>query len=223
MSIRENVEAVLERMEKASQRAGRKKDETLLVAATKYAGEKEINELLQCNIRYLGENRVQALREKYPLIDSKKAIWHFIGSLQTNKVKYVLNKISLLHSLDRESLLPALQAQCEKEQTTIPVLVQVNISKESSKGGIFEENLLRFMEEAKQYPRIAVTGLMTMAPLSDEKTVRPVFKKLRHWFDQLNREGYGLSELSMGMTHDFETAIEEGATMIRIGSAIFQC
>ncbi|MHB1315389.1 MAG: YggS family pyridoxal phosphate-dependent enzyme [Christensenellales bacterium] len=222
MSIRENVEDVLERMEKASARAGRKKEETILIAATKYANADEINELIRYNVSHLGENRVQALMEKYPLVPRENVTWHFIGALQTNKIKYVVDKVSLLHSLDRRPLLYALQQQYQKAQIVLPVLVQVNISRETSKGGIKEEELQQFMEECRQCPHIAVSGLMTMAPLADEPAARMCFRRLRYWFEKLNQESYHLAHLSMGMTNDFEIAIEEGATMIRVGSAIFK-
>ena len=222
MSLQENIESVFERMQAASLRAGRKLEDTVLIAATKYAGADEINELLNYNVCNVGENRIQAFMEKYPLVQNQNVIWHFIGTLQTNKIKYIVDKISLLHSLDRDSLLPALQKACEKNSIILPVLVQVNISKESSKSGVTEEDLPGFMEECMQYPNIAVTGLMTMAPLAEEPITRSCFKRLCYWFDRLNAEGYHLQHLSMGMTHDFEIAIEEGATMIRVGSAIFK-
>lgn len=197
------------------------------MAVTKYVDAPLISELLSCGVEHIGESRLQeAVRKQAVLGDLKNSFrWHFIGSLQTNKARQVAASFDLIHSLDRMNLAEALNkvgAQLNKE---IPVLIQVNVAGEKTKHGIAPGDLGDFYAAVRELPALCPVGLMTMAPYTDDpETTRPVFRQLRHLFEQIKRDynpGPRWRELSMGMSNDYVVAIEEGATIVRIGSAIF--
>ncbi|MBW6463287.1 MAG: YggS family pyridoxal phosphate-dependent enzyme [Bacillota bacterium] len=216
----ENYKRVQNEITAAARRAGRNPDAVKLIAVTKTVGFNEVQHAISLGIRDFGENRVQDAAEKverFPAVN-----WHFIGHLQSNKVKNVLPAYSLIHSLDRLSLAEALQSRAENLDLVVDALVQVNVSGELSKFGLSPAKLPAFLLKLYSYDRIRVRGLMTMAPfLDDPEDVRPYFRHLRQLRDHNARPEVELTELSMGMTNDFIVAVEEGATMVRIGSALF--
>lgn len=218
--LADNYKKLIENIEAAAARADRDPEDIQLVAVTKYVGINEIKEAAKAGIKDFGENRVQEADEKIKQFPELN--WHFIGHLQSNKAKDVLPNYVLIHSLDRLSLAKALQRCGERFGLTANVLVQVNTSGEESKFGLAPDQLPRFLEKIKNYDSIEVRGLMTMAPFYDNpEETRPCFRELRSLRNQCKSSGYKLEHLSMGMTNDYMVAIEEGATIIRIGSALF--
>ncbi|MFW5794666.1 MAG: YggS family pyridoxal phosphate-dependent enzyme [Bacillota bacterium] len=193
-----------------------------LVAVTKYVGDKEINSLLSYGINNLGENRVKLFLEKYNKHQDKAIIWHFIGHLQSKKVKKLINNIDYLHSLDRMSLANEIQKRREKP---LPCFLEVNIANDPNKYGLKPENVLDFYNKIKEYDKIKVIGFMGMAKhTDDENTIRNNFNVLLKLRDKFNKEfeDNKVTNLSMGMSNDFEIAIEMGATHLRIGSFLFK-
>ncbi len=223
-NIISNVEEIRRRVAAAAERAGRNPDEVTIIAVSKTRTVEEIRRVLEAGLTHMGENRVQELKEKYPHIGGS-ATWHLIGTLQTNKVKPALEMASLIHSLDRDSLLMELTKQAERRGAPCDVLVQVNVAGEESKHGIAPGDLEPFLRRVSQSGYVRVQGLMTMAPLvEDPELTRPVFRRLRELAEQVRQLGLpnvDMRHLSMGMSNDFEVAVEEGATMVRIGTAIF--
>lgn len=224
MSIFENLKMVRKRIEKAASGVRRSVEEIRLVAVTKGVNAERIIEAAGLGVNAFGENYAQEFRAKHDFVEKaigRKVEWHFIGRLQKNKVKY-LDDISLIHSLDNASVAEEINKIAEKIGTNVPVLIEVNIGEEEAKGGIGLRLIDGFLAELNSFPRIRVNGLMTMPPFFDDpEMARPYFRKLRELRDRL-REGFtNLRELSMGMSGDFEVAIEEGATIVRIGTAIF--
>lgn len=214
--VRENVRI-------AAAKAGRGISDIQIIAVTKTIPVERINKAVSAGLTVLGENRVQELVEKFPLMNGVK--WHLIGHLQSNKVKYITDKVELVHSLDSFSLAEVLNKKMQLKNSTIDVLVQVNVAGENSKFGISPDEVIDFAQELTTLPNIKVKGLMTVAPRTDRpEEVRPVFKKLKDLFNSLKNmeiQGIDMKHLSMGMSNDYTVAIEEGATMIRLGSAIF--
>lgn len=222
--LRENLEEVMERIAGACARAGRKEDEVMLVAVTKTVGAELVRKLYELGIREIGENRVQEALRKAEFVGELEGVrWHMVGHLQRNKVRHALRLFSLIHSVDSTRLIEALQKEAEKRELHLPVLVEVNVSGEQSKFGIAPEALDEVLNSISSSENLKLRGLMTMAPLVDdpEKT-RPIFSTLRKLRNKYAEKGYDLPELSMGMTQDFEVAVEEGATMVRIGTALFR-
>ncbi len=218
--LEENYQRVLTEIAEAARRSGRDPADVKLVAVTKTVGIAEVRRAITLGIADFGENRVQDAAEKVETIPEVR--WHFIGHLQSNKAKDVLPFYSLIHSLDRLSLAEALQNCAERFDRTAEVLIQVNVSGESSKYGMKPEELPGFLRKISIYDRLRIRGLMTMAPfVEDPEETRPFFRKLRLLRDENKKQDLELHELSMGMTNDFVIAIEEGATMVRIGSALF--
>lgn len=219
-----NVERVRAKVASAAVRAGRNPADITLIAVSKTRTVEEIRQVLAAGITDLGENRVQELKEKWPALGGS-ATWHLIGSLQTNKVKPALEMAALIHSLDRETLAIELARQAERRGAPCDVLVQVNVSGEGSKQGIAPGDLEGFLRQISQRGFVRVQGLMTMAPLdADSEQARPHFRRLRELAEQarqLTLPNINLRHLSMGMSGDYEVAIEEGATMVRVGTAIF--
>ncbi len=196
-----------------------------LIVVTKGRSIEEINEIINQKHYLLGENRVQELREKYPQLPSQVE-WHLIGHLQRNKVKYITDKVKLIHSLESFSLAQEINKRMESLQKTMECLVQVNIAGEASKFGLSKEETLPFIKEvAGSLPWVKIKGLMNIAPeVENPEEVRPYFREMYQLFNQIkeaNIPNVEMAELSMGMTNDFQVAIEEGATMVRVGSAIF--
>lgn len=221
-SIAERVRVVRQRIEAAARRAGRNPDAVRLVAASKSQPVEAIAEAIAAGVSEFGENRAQELREKRPLI-AQDVTWHFIGRLQTNKVKYVIPGVALIHSLDRLSLAEELQRRAVQLGVEVNALVEVNTSGETSKGGVSPADLPSFLAALSSFDRLRARGLMTMAAPGNPAAARTSFRRLRELRDALRAApgGAELSELSMGMSDDFEIAVEEGATIVRIGSAIF--
>ena len=194
-----------------------------LVAATKYIDEKEIEKLEACGCLYFGENRVQAFLDKYEQYHGK-GHWHFIGTLQKNKVKYIIDKVELIHSVNSYHLIDELEKQAQKHQLKVHILLQVNIAREESKHGFDEEEMNQVMTYLKNCPSLIVDGLMMMAPHIEKEQTRIYFKKTKELLERLKKEypEYPLHELSMGMSQDYDIALEEGATIVRIGRALFK-
>lgn len=216
----DNLQRIRKEIFDAASRAGRDPQAVRLIAVTKTVGVEEVRQAAVMGLEEFGENRLQEARDKVDAFPGLR--WHFIGHLQTNKVKDVMAGFSLIHSLDRFSLAEALQHWGEKLDRTTAVLVQVNVSGEESKYGLNPSELTDFLTALRGMPRIAVEGLMTMAPwVDDPEEVRPVFRRLRELQQAHRRPGMMLPHLSMGMTGDFAVAVEEGATMVRIGTALF--
>jgi pyridoxal phosphate enzyme (YggS family) len=223
-NILANVEQVKLRIAQAARRAGRNPEDVTLIAVSKMHTVEEIRGALAAGIDHLGENRVQEMREKWSVLGDA-ATWHLIGSLQTNKVKQATEVAGLIHSLDRESLAEELAAQAGRRGVPCKVLIQVNVSGEESKHGIEPGELEGFLRRISGWGSVLVQGLMTMAPLhTDPEAARPHFRRLRELegqMRQLNLPNVDLQHLSMGMSGDFEVAVEEGATLVRVGTAIF--
>lgn len=199
--------------------------EANLIAVTKTVDIDAINTAIEAGITDVGENKPQELARKYDIIGDKVR-WHQIGSLQTNKVKYIIDKVYMIHSIDRLSLCEEIQKRAEKINKTINCLVQVNISEEETKQGISKDDAIEFIRNiSKNYKNIKVKGLMTMAPYTeDESIVRDTFKGLKDLSDKISRENIDnvyMDELSMGMSNDFRIAVEEGSTLVRVGTSIF--
>ena len=194
-----------------------------LVAATKYVDEKEIEKLEELGCLIYGENRVQAFLDKYEKYQGK-GIWHFIGTLQSNKVKYIIDKVELIHSINTLKLIKEVEKQASKIKKNIHVLLEVNIADEDSKQGFDKEEIRVAMDLIKECPHIIVDGLMMMAPNIEPEETRIYFKKTKELLLELKEQYpmYPLKELSMGMSNDYTVALEEGATMVRIGSALFK-
>ncbi|WP_315168553.1 YggS family pyridoxal phosphate-dependent enzyme [Metaclostridioides mangenotii] len=224
-SIKDNLFEIRKSIKEATNKADRSENEVTLLAVTKTVETDAIQEAMANGVTEVGENKPQELVRKYDIIGDK-VMWHLIGSLQTNKVKYIIDKIHMIHSLDRISLAKEIQKQAEKVDRTIKCLVQVNISKEESKHGIYREDVVDFVKEvSNNFKNIKIEGMMTMAPFTeDEVEVRSVFKGLKELSNEikdLNIPNVDMDVLSMGMSHDYKIAIEEGATIVRVGTSIF--
>ncbi|HAG08711.1 MAG TPA: YggS family pyridoxal phosphate-dependent enzyme [Desulfotomaculum sp.] len=223
MGIRENLFTVHEKIRRAAKKSGRSPEAIKIVAVTKTISPQTILEAVNEGLTTFGENKVQELLVKQPLLPPGIE-WHMIGHLQTNKVKNMVGKVKLIHSLDRYSLAQEINRWALKKNGKVNVLAQVNISGESSKHGLAPVELTGFLDEVGCLPGLQILGLMTMAPLTDNpEETRPVFRKLRVLAKNLgqNRPSLNLAYLSMGMSNDYEVAIEEGANIVRIGRAIF--
>ena len=215
-TIQANLQELHRRIHRACERSRRSPGDVRLVAVTKGQPAATIRAAFDCGIRDFGENRVQEAQEKLKeLADLRPHItWHMVGHIQTNKAKLAAHLFDIIHSVDSVKLAQVLHRQAPE---TLPVLIQVNVSREDTKNGFEVEEVASAIAEIGKLPNLEITGLMTIAPIADDpEDVRPVFRQLREMRDSL-----GLEHLSMGMTNDFEVAIEEGATMIRIGRAIF--
>lgn len=218
-SIQDAVRLVRERMEKAAVRSGRNPGEVRLIAVTKRVDLNRLREAIQCGITDFGENYVQEAVQKIDAPGSDKVTWHMIGHVQTNKLKYVAGRFRYVHSVDRWELLEKL----DRYGVPVNVLFELNLSGEKTKHGTDEDGLRRVLDKVGLLKHVQPSGLMTMAPYeNDPEKVRPVFARLRALLDTMNTEfTFNMKELSMGMSSDFEVAIEEGATMVRIGTALF--
>jgi hypothetical protein len=215
-SVRENICRVREKMEQAAVRAGRSADAITLLAVTKALAPEWIEEAIAAGIPTFGESKVQEARQKISLV-SGRARWHMIGHLQTNKAPDAIELFELIHSVDSVKLAGELNKWAERAGKTQRILLEVNVSGEASKFGLKPDALESTLERTNAMPRLEVQGLMTVAPFGQDK------QKARPYFRQLHELGerFALKEFSMGMSHDFEVAIEEGATLVRIGTAIF--
>ena len=216
MDIRDNVRQLEKRIAVAAERAGRSPTEITVIAVTKTVEPGLIQKAFEAGVRHFGENRVQEAMSKIgqlPTLEPSPT-WHMVGHLQTNKAKPAVRLFDIIHSVDSVRLAEVISRNTERD---VPILVQVDVSGETSKSGFPAAEVGSAVEQIASLPHLEIKGLMTIAPLtSDPEEVRPIFRQLR-----LLRDSLGLKHLSMGMTDDFEVAIEEGATMVRIGRAIF--
>jgi pyridoxal phosphate enzyme (YggS family) len=216
MEINRNIQEVRERIARAATKAGRSPDKVTIIAVTKTVADTAIREAIESGITDLGESRVQEAQRKIEQLSGcePRPVWHMIGHLQRNKVQTALEIFDIIHSIDSVRLAQEISAQSER---IVPVLLEVNVSGEETKGGFPANGLAEALTEISKMPNLSIRGLMTIAPwVDDPEEVRPVFRKLRELRDSL-----GVEHLSMGMSDDFEIAVEEGATMVRLGRIIF--
>jgi|CXWL01.1.fsa_nt_gi pyridoxal phosphate enzyme (YggS family) len=223
-TIAANVRSVFERMRQAAARAGRQSDEIVLVAAAKSATVEQVREAIGAGIAIIGENRLQEAQLKIAALEGM-ARWHFIGRLQRRKVKSVVGVFEMIHSVDTLELAEEINTRALQAGVTQAVLLEVNVGGETSKAGFDPEDLASRLPELQRFHALNIRGLMTVPPPSlVPEDARPYFRRLREFaqtWSQSGVPGLRLTELSMGMSHDFEVAIEEGATMIRVGTALF--
>ena len=221
-SIRDNLGTIHQRIDEALDRAGRSRGEARLMLATKTQSVETLREALECGEMFFGENRVQELVPKTDGLVDLPIVWHFIGHLQTNKVKDVVGRVACVQSVDRPSLIQALHSECVKRQMNLDVMVEVNTSFEESKHGVHPDRVETLLDELAKCPTLHVTGFMTIgANTDDERIVRTGFEMLRQIRDSYDKTHGTSTELSMGMSHDLEWAIAEGSTIVRVGSAVF--
>ncbi len=222
MNIADNINTIKDRINKAAETCGRTADEIKLIAVTKTYPVDVMNEAISLGITDIGENKPQEVRNKF---DSVQPVnWHLIGHLQTNKVKYVINRCCMIHSVDSIKLMDEIERQASANQRDIDILIQVNISGEESKSGISPQELDMLLDYAANLSHTHVKGLMTIAPKKEYGDVEIHFRNMKELFDKqkkISRKNVAMEELSMGMSGDFETAIKHGSTMVRVGSAIF--
>ncbi|MBT1072115.1 YggS family pyridoxal phosphate-dependent enzyme [Pelotalea chapellei] len=224
MSIAERLEGVRQEIRMAAVKAGRNPDEVRLVAVSKTRPGADVIQAFRAGQTLFGENYVQEFTAKTAEVPDPVE-WHFIGHLQSNKVKYIAGLVNMIHSVDRLSLAEEISRQWGRINETCNILVQVNVSGETTKSGTTSEDAINLVRAASLLPNIRVAGLMTMPPFFDDPTAaRPYFAELKRLFTMIAAEeipGVEMKELSMGMSGDFEAAIQEGATLVRIGTAIF--
>lgn len=222
--LKENLDNVMKNIKAACEKSGRNEDEVTLIAVSKTKPLSDIEELVTYGIQEFGENKVQELTDKYENI-STKVNWHLIGHLQTNKVKYVVDKACLIHSVDSVHLAEAINKEAVKKGVICNILIQVNIAKEDTKFGIDAEEIYDFIDKIKGFQNIKVKGLMTIAPfVENAEDNRIHFRNLYQLLLDIkskNIDNIDMNILSMGMTNDYMIAIEEGATMVRVGTGIF--
>ncbi len=224
--IKKNVKWVYQQIEESARKSYKSKEDIRLVAVTKYAGIEQIEELVRFGVTEIGENKVQEALPKIESLSDMNITWHFVGHLQSNKVKYVIDHISLYQSLDRISLAKELNKRAQKKNRKINALVQVNIGEEEQKHGLSIEEVESFVDLVlNECNYLNIQGLMTMPPYTpDPEDNRALFNRMKQLFDLLS-DKFGheyFQYLSMGMSHDFQVAIEEGANMVRIGRVLFQ-
>ena len=222
MCIESRLNDVKARIRAAAKECGRVPEDIKLIAVTKTYPIEAMNEAIRLGITDIGENKPQEIRDKFDNVSPVN--WHLIGHLQTNKVKYIIDRCTLVHSVDSIKLMAEIDRQAQDHNRDIDILIQVNISGEESKSGIAPDELPLLLEYAKNLTNTHVKGLMTIAPKCDIDEVSRHFSNMKELFDQTAKQSYRnvtMTELSMGMSGDFETAIKHGATMVRIGSLIF--
>jgi len=222
--VKENLAMVEDRVKAACDRAGRSYGSVTLVAVSKTKPVRLVEQAYEYGIRQFGENKAQEMKEKYDMLP-KNINWHFIGHLQTNKIKYVLGRATLIHSVDSMHLAEAIEAECVKKKLDADILVEVNVAQEATKSGIKTEETESLVRDIAKLPHVHVKGLMTIAPFVENAgNNRMIFRTLKELSVDIagkNIDNVSMNILSMGMTNDYEVAIEEGATHIRVGTAIF--
>lgn len=222
--LKDNLKEVEANIMTACEKAGRNREDVTLIAVSKTKPVSMLEEIYAEGIRTFGENKVQELTEKYDQLPADIK-WHMIGHLQRNKIKYIIDKVDLIHSVDSLRLAEAIEKEAAKKHVIAKVLIEVNVGREESKFGFLPEELDDFVEKASDFSHIQFMGLMTSAPFVDNpEENRPIFAELRKLSVDIarkNAHNMSMSILSMGMTNDYEVAIEEGATMVRVGTAIF--
>lgn len=222
MTIAEKLDIIKEEISDCAKKSGRRFEDITLLPVTKTKTVEEIMPALEYGIKAIGENYVQELVAKYDILRPYVEEFHMIGHLQSNKVKYLVDKVSLIHSVESSSVLAEIQKQMKKRDKIQDILLEVNLTKEDSKFGIYEEHLEEFYQKAKECANVRVRGLMTMPPVDyKEAQLRDVFSKMRQIFERYNAQDSACNILSMGMSNDYTIAIEEGSTLVRIGSKIF--
>ena len=222
--IKENVAEVEARIKAACERAGRRREEVTLIAVSKTKPVRDIYEVMETGIKDFGENKVQEMCDKMEMIQ-QPLNWHMIGHLQRNKVKYIVDKATLIHSVDSLRLAQQISQEAQKKSVESNILIEVNVAEEESKFGLSTEEVIQMVEEISKLPSVHIKGLMTVAPFTDNpEENRPYFRNLKQLavdIAEKNIDNVTMSVLSMGMTGDYEVAIEEGATMVRVGTGIF--
>ncbi len=222
--IKDNLNDIKDRIAVAAIKSGRQPEEITLVTVTKTLPIDVINAAITFGITDIGENKVQEVMDKYDHILNEPK-WHLIGHLQTNKVKYIADKVSLIHSVDSLRLAEEISRRCEKLETVMDILIQINVADESTKFGIQRDEVFELVEQVSLLTNVRIKGLMTIAPnIDDEQELRKYFAEMKDIFETLKKTMYNrvdMTYLSMGMTNDYEIAIEEGANMVRIGTGIF--
>ena len=223
--MKTRLESVLTRIKQAAASCKRPAESIRLVAVSKTMPVDVVKEAIDAGVTDLGENYIQEARDKFNALATYPASWHFIGHLQSNKAKYAVRMFDLIHSVDSLKLAKELNKYAQKIDKVQSILIQINVAKEDTKSGIYVEDTLQLVNNISKLEHLCVKGLMTMPPyFNAPEKVRPFFKALRELRDQIRAEGIpaiSMDELSMGMTGDFEAAIQEGATLVRIGTAIF--
>lgn len=222
--LRDNLNEVEQKIEAACRRCGRSRDEVLLVAVSKTKPVEMLQEAYNEGVRDFGENKPQEIKEKFPQLPSDIK-WHMIGHLQRNKIKYIIDKVCMIHSVDSLRLAQAIDEEAAKHGLVMPILVEVNVAKEESKYGIMPEETEAFIRQISTLKHICVEGLMTIAPFTENAEENRIhFRNLKKLYVDIKDksiDNVNMCNLSMGMTGDYEVAIEEGATMIRVGTGIF--
>ena len=222
--LKDQLQEVEKRIQAACDRAGRKREEVTLIAVSKTKPVETLQEAYDLGVRIFGENKVQELTAKYEALP-KDIHWHMIGHLQTNKVKYIIDKAELIHSVDSLKLAETIEKEAAKHDLIADILVEVNVAEEESKFGMKMEEVIPFVEKVSAFPHVWVRGLMTIAPfVEDPEENRSIFADLHKLYIDIKKKNHDndtVSVLSMGMTNDYEVAIEEGATMVRVGTGIF--
>uniref|UniRef100_A0A7V4KF86 Pyridoxal phosphate homeostasis protein n=1 Tax=Fervidobacterium pennivorans TaxID=93466 RepID=A0A7V4KF86_FERPE len=219
--LRKNYDTVLNNIRIHAEKVGRSCNEIKLVAVTKTQPIEVLNLALSVGIKVFGENYAQELRDKAKVLQNLGVEWHFIGRIQTNKVKYIVPVAKLIHSVYRLEELEEIDKVAKKLDKTQLVLLEVNVSGEGTKAGLQAEQVRNFLIQASKYTNVKIVGLMTMAPYIEPEMTRPYFKKLKALRDELKSDFPDVVELSMGMTNDYTVAVEEGSTIVRIGTALF--
>lgn len=222
--LKEQLEQVKQNIQEACDKSGRKSGEVTLIAVSKTKPVAMLQEAYDLGVRVFGENKVQELVDKYEVLP-KDIEWHMIGHLQTNKVKYIIDKVAMIHSVDSIKLAETIEKEAAKKNCIANILIEVNVAEEDSKFGLKVEEVIPFIEKISVFPHIRVKGLMTIAPfVENAEENRAVFADLRKLsvdIESKNIDNTNMSVLSMGMTNDYEVAVEEGATMVRVGTGIF--
>lgn len=221
LSVQANLNEINARINEACENANRSSEEITIIGVTKYVSVERAREAVTAGVRELGENRMKGLLEKQESLSSEEITWHFIGSLQTKKVKHIIDQVDYIHSLDRMSLAKEINKRASQP---IHCFIQVNVAEEDSKHGLALSEVIDFVKNLENYPNIRIVGLMTMAPFTQDETIlRQTFRQLRQLRDQIQALTLSYApctELSMGMSNDYVIAIEEGATYIRLGSKL---
>lgn len=222
--IKENLEEVEARITRACERSGRERSEVTLISVSKTKPAEMLQEAYDAGSRDFGENKPQEIREKYPQLPTDIR-WHMIGHLQRNKIKYIIDKVCMIHSVDSIRLAEAIDEEAKKHGIVMPVLIEVNVAEEESKFGVHLDKTESLIRQISELSNIQVQGLMTIAPFTENaEDNRIYFRKLRNLYVDIkdkNIDNVNMCNLSMGMTGDYEVAVEEGATMVRVGTGIF--
>ena len=222
--IKENLEEVEARITRACERSGRERSEVTLISVSKTKPAEMLQEAYDAGSRDFGENKPQEIREKYPQLPTDIR-WHMIGHLQRNKIKYIIDKVCMIHSVDSIRLAEAIDEEAKKHGIVMPVLIEVNVAEEESKFGVHLDEVESLIRQISELSNIQVQGLMTIAPFTENaEDNRIYFRKLRNLYVDIkdkNIDNVNMCNLSMGMNGDYEVAVEEGATMVRVGTGIF--